>query len=233
MEDEALPQLPFPIAFLQLSTYLNCPLQFYRRFVAKDVPREVKSSQQTSGINVHDALKRRIKLREPLPAEFELHEPLCQAIEADKESICDVELSLGCTRHGHPVGFFDADVALRCKLDLVLIRPDTGLACIIDWKTGKPWDDPLELKLQALLLRINRPEITQVKAFYVWLRTHKNGVVYEGEALNPALIFEQVRRHMMGMAFRITNNDWPPDENPLCPWCPVTKQQCKYKKEKP
>lgn len=229
--DEALPELPFPVAYQQFNDYVTCPKRFLHRYVAKDSPREVKSFQQRGGINVHDHLKRRIKLREPLPAESEQYEPLCASIEADKESIIDVELALGCTRHGHPTGFFDKDVAVRARIDLLLIRPP--LAVIIDWKTGKPWDDPLELKIQALLLRINRPGIEQVKAFYVWLRTQKNGIVYDGKDMDPAAIFDQLRRYMTSMKFRIEQNDWPADENPLCAWCPVSKAQCQYKKDPP
>lgn len=228
---EALPQLPFPVAYQHFSDYLTCPKRFNHRYVAKDSPKEVKSRQQSGGINVHDAFKKRLKLREPLPPEFADYEPMCRDLDADTTSHKEVELALGCTRNGQPTSFFDDNVALRGRIDLVLVR--SPLAVIIDWKTGKPWDDPLELKIQALLLRIHKPELDKVQAFYQWLRTGKSGTVYRGKEMDPAAIWESVHRMMTSMAFRISTQDWPADENPLCAWCPVSKAQCQFRKDPP
>ena len=139
----------------------------------------------------------------------------------------EVELALGCTEIGHPCGFWDAECRLRTRLDVVSYM-DRG-AVIVDWKTGKPWEDPLELKIQALLLKIHKPEIELMLGMFYWLRENRVGKMYD---LNGhAKTWDMVCNWAHGIETRLNNNDWPPDENPLCPWCPVSKQQCEFKRE--
>jgi len=221
-----LPELPIVMSFGHLNDYITCPKKFWHRYIANDCPKEVKSSQQLSGINVHDVIKRRLKLREPLPQELSQHEPTCAAILADTESVQHVELGLGCTADGKPCSFFDPACRLRSRIDLCALR--SPLAVIIDWKTGKPWEDPLELSVQGLLLKIHYSELETIRAFYWWLRTGKPGPTY---TIDLVKTWNNVARWMAGIKFRIDNNDWPPDENPLCPWCPVSKAQCEFKRD--
>ena len=225
---DILPELPLTMSFLQLNCYKTCPKQFYHRFLAKDCPAEVKTGRQNTGIETHDAIKRRFKLREPLPPELQQHEHTCAAILADTESQQHVELGLGCTADGTACDFFDPACCLRARLDFAGLRP--AVACIIDWKTGKAWEDPFELNVQALLLKIHYPALETIRGFYWWLRTNKPGHMYE---LDPARAWGVVARQMQSIRFRIDNNDWPPDDNPLCPWCPVSKTQCAFKKDPP
>jgi len=226
---DTLPELPVVMAFQHFNDYITCPKRFNHRYITCDCPKEIKSGQQTGGIATHDAIKRRLKLREPLPDELQQHEATCAALLAGKEeSQRYVEHPLGCTAEGKPCGFFDAVCRLRGRLDLCFVRPD--VAVIIDWKTGKTWEDPLELQIQGLLLKIHHPEVKQINAFYWWLRTSKPGITY---TLDPVKTWNNVTRYMQSIRFRIDSNDWPADENPLCPWCPVGKDQCEFKKDPP
>jgi PD-(D/E)XK nuclease superfamily len=223
---DTLPDLPFPVSFTQLNDYITCPKKFFHRYLAKDCPQEVKSRQQNTGIELHDAIKRRFKLHEPLPREFEHHERTCASILTDGESTQHVELGLGCTADGRPCGFFDPGCRLRSRLDFVAIRPLA--AVIIDWKTGKPWEDPFELNVQGLLLKIHYPELETIRGFYWWLRSGKPGPTY---TIDIAKAWEKISHLMAGIEFRLYKNNWPPDEGPLCPWCPVTKEMCAFKKD--
>jgi PD-(D/E)XK nuclease superfamily len=222
---EPLADIPVVLSFLQINDYLTCPKKFNHRWIAKDCPKEQKSFQQSHGINEHEVIKKRLKLREPLPPGYEHLDTVCKQIE-ESDGDKDVELGLGCDGHGNPCGFFDDRCRLRVRIDLCVIRPP--LAVIVDWKTGKPWEDPLELRLQALLLKIHRPDITAVNGFYFWLKQNRPGVTYQLTDLWP-----QVVGWTKSIRFRIDNNDWPPDDNPLCPWCPVTKDMCKFKRDPP
>ena len=48
---------PLPWSYTALSTFTNCPKQYYHKYVAKDV-KEVKSQQQIWGTSVHEAFSR-------------------------------------------------------------------------------------------------------------------------------------------------------------------------------
>jgi hypothetical protein len=223
-----LPALPWPLSFLQLNDYLNCPKKLNHKHVAKDAA-EVKSWQQKTGIDAHEALKRRLKLGEPLMGEMATHEPAA-AMLLNQHGILHVELALGCTADGLPCSFFDNDICrLRARVDVCLAQPPAAFVC--DWKTGKPWEDPLELKIQALLLRIHYPELTQFTAGYYWLRNSVMGKLTVIDDVQR--IWGNVYSWSTGIANRIAQNDWPADENPLCPWCPCSKQQCQFKKDPP
>lgn len=228
-----LPALPWPISFLQLNDYLNCPRKAYYKHVAKVT--EYKSSQQREGINAHDALKRYLKFNEPLPSELQAYETAVLPL-ARLDAAKHVEIALGATHKGEACGFFDEACGLRARLDFAAVKQHVIgdeqhlSAFIVDWKTGKAWEDPLELKIQALMLRIHNPQIKLITGGYYWLRENRMGRLYD---LSKFLeTWESVCRWAAGIRNAIDTNNWQPDENPLCSWCPVTKQQCEFKKEK-
>src|SRR5258708_33329473 len=80
---DTLPELPIVASYTNLNHYITCPKQFNHRYIAKDCPPEVKTGKQNTGIETHDAIKRRFKLREPLPDDMQQHEQACAAILAD------------------------------------------------------------------------------------------------------------------------------------------------------
>lgn len=220
-----LPTLPWPLSFLQLNDYLNCPKKMNHKHVAKDAA-ETKSWAQKEGIGAHEALKRYMRLGEPLPPEYASYELAARALR-DRHETKHIELGLGCTADGRPCGFFDPECRLRGRVDVCVASPPNGL--IVDWKTGKPWEDSLELKLQALLLRIHYPDLERFTAGYYWLRENRMGKLHLIEDVQR--VWGNVYSWSIGIANRIALNDWPADENPLCPWCPCSKEQCQFKKD--
>lgn len=212
-----LPELPIPMSYTSFHAYKTCPKRFWHAYLKKDIPKEVKTGAQWGGSKAHDALKRRLKLREPLPREFGHFESVCLGFEAH-DSIKHLELELGIKHDGSPCDFWDPGVAIRGKLDLACSNSPHAL--LVDWKTGKPWEDATELKIQALLLQARYPDLTHLTGFYYWLRNGAIGTVHE---LDPAQSWLMVYDLMIAIAGRLKRVDWPADEGPLCPWCPVPK----------
>jgi hypothetical protein len=58
-------------------------------------------------------------------------------------------------------------------IDAHIIKDDT--AAVFDWKTGEEREDPFELEIFGLLLKVHHPELKTVKGHYVWLRNLKLG----------------------------------------------------------
>lgn len=227
---EPLTDIPVVLAHLQVNDYNTCPKRFYHRWIAKDCPQEQKSFAQSGGIKEHDVLRKRLKLNEPLPDEYAHLENICNYVTTlgDRK---DVELALGCTIDGRPCGFFDDSCRLRGRLDLCLTRTTVGsVAVIVDWKTGKPWEDPLELRIQAFLLKTHFPDLHFISAFYFWLREGRPGQLYD--CSDHETTWAVLVGLTKSIKYRIDTNHWPPDEGPLCGYCPVTKEMCSFKKDR-
>lgn len=230
---EPLTDLPIVLSYTNVSHYLTCPKQFWHRDLKKDATEKFKTYAQRSGSGVHEHLKKRLKIREPLPSEYQHHEGICAYLEKHN-SIKHMEVKLGVDRSGNPVDFFDSSVALRGVLDLACSDAPHGL--LVDWKNGRPWEDPLELKFQAVLLAARWPELTHITGFFYWLRESKIGTLHE---LDPVAAWKSIGIIAEAIAGRMRRgNDFPPDEGPLCPWCPVPKGEggpldpvCKFRKD--
>lgn len=229
-----LPELPIILAHTNISHYLTCPKRMWHQHLRKDIPKETKTWAQTGGTAVHESLKKRLKIREPLPREYGHHEGICITLEKH-DSIKRMELELGVDALGRPCDFWADHCRLRGKLDLACTNAPNAL--IVDWKSGRPWEDALELRIQAILLRAKYPELTRISGFYYWLKTGGVGRLHD---LDPDAAWLTVYDIANAIAGRLKRMDWPADENALCPWCPVPKGTgqplepvCPFRREPP
>lgn len=198
-------------------------------YVLKDLSREEKSKAQLDGTAVHDALRQRLKLNEPLPDEHAAYEPLCaQILSKPPSRTLYVEQKLGMTKDGGTCGFFHSDAWLRGTADVALVETSTGQAWLGDWKTGKEREDPTELAVQALLLKTAHPGLKKITGNYIWLRNLRAGATHDVSDTDRTL--KKVRDLEASIDRRLVNNDWPADEGPLCSFCPVTSQMCEFKR---
>jgi len=221
-----LPSLPIPLSYTSLNDYEVCPKRFYHKHLAKDIPPENKSYAQLGGTAVHEALKKRLKIREPLPEEFKQYEGPCVAIESH-DSIKHLELKLGVDASGQAVDFFGPRVRLRGALDVAMLS--SPVALILDWKTGKPWEAPFELQVQGLLLKAKYPDLKLLTGAYVWLK--EGGRVGPLYKLDAQKAWGDVCDRAASIAHRIKTNDWPADDGPLCAYCPVPKTVCHFRRD--
>lgn len=219
-----------PWSYTFLSDLNNCPHKAWRKYVAKDLPREEKTPEQQFGIDAHQQFEHFINSggKTMLNPEWRgLAEPFV-AMGAKAEWKLGVDAAM----RGVPF-FADRDEHGRKTepygrgvLDVVVIQGDT--AFLADWKTGKVREDPRELAVQAVLLKAHHPEIKSVTGAYVWL---KEGRVGEPHDLSG---FERCWRGTVATVDRAKAYNeqgyWPKVENPLCGWCPV--KDCENNKTK-
>ena len=207
-----------------LRDYQNCQHKSFRRFVLRDLPFESTEAME-EGKRVHEALARRIGKGTPLPGSMRGYEPVCSLFDG---RVCYTELKLGIDRSRLSCGFFDDQVYGRGIIDLAVIDRERRRAMLVDWKTGKPREDNLELKLQAVLLAARYPYLERIAGHLFWTRTMRPGPMYDLSDIEAT--WEEVQRsmHEVERSFRL--DDWPKDENPLCGWCPVL--DCEYNRKK-
>jgi hypothetical protein len=215
------------LSYSALNAYQTCPRRFHHMYVLKDLPREEKSKEQLEGTAVHEAFKKRIRLNEPFPEKYSHYEALVQPVVTAPQ-IKWTEQKFGMTRDGKPCDFFADNVWLRGLVDLALVESPTAI--LLDWKTGKTWEDPFELEIQALLLSTAWPDVKTVKGHYVWLRGAALGTEHDCSDMIKTL--GKVLRIEESMRRRLISGEWHPDEGPLCGWCPVTKDKCEHKRER-
>lgn len=205
---------PFVHAFTSLTVFERCPKQFAHKYVWKDLPKEQPSAAMEHGNNVHTALENRIKGK-PLAQEYRQLERYALVFDG---SPVKAEPKLGMTREGSWCDFWDTAVWFRGKVDVVVSLPPRGF--ITDWKTGKKYEDPDELEINALLLQAKYPELSIFKGRYVWLKTDEVGKEFDlSDTTSKGL---SLKERTARVETAIAANFFPPVENPLCGWCPVT-----------
>jgi CRISPR/Cas system-associated exonuclease Cas4 (RecB family) len=208
------------LSYSFIRDYLNCPRKAHHVFVLKDIPF-TETEQMKWGNIVHKNLEDAINQNKPFSEETVKYAPYVQSLKAIKGSL-EAEVKLGATVRGDPAGFFDKrSVAYRGKVD-VLIGGDKE-ALLVDWKTGKLREDPLELEIQAFLVKANYPHLQKITGFYVWLAEGKIGKKYD---LSGWLT---MYKYLTNLREKIINDkEWRPTPNPLCNYCQV--MTCEFRK---
>ncbi len=211
-----------PASYSGLSTFDNCPRQFYETVETKNVPYR-ESEAQKKGKREHQAFHLRIKGGVPLPDHLQAHEALIAGIERSGAAT-HAELSLGAAADFAPREFFDKDVWFRGQLDFVAVNRTN--AVVIDWKDGNPnYEKPFQLETQALLVMLHQPTVAKVTAANVWLKTGQKGVphVYTRDTLASTKA-DLVSR--VGAIERCrAAGRWPELAGALCAYCNVAKCQ--------
>ncbi len=202
------------LSYTFLNTYDICPKQAFHRYVAKDHPF-VESEASKWGNVVHTAMEKRLRDKVPLPKEVARYEFYAAAIEPLAPK---VEIKLGITRQGEPIGFFHDDVWLRGKADVVAIKDDKAL--LFDWKTGRKREDSYELDLQALMVWAQKPSISKITGHYVWLQDGVVGRAHDCSNVSETLECLQEKADEIEHCWK--TGEWRTRSGPLCGWCPVT-----------
>lgn len=203
---------PFVFTYTNINTFLICPHQMFRRYVKKDLVFKM-TPEMEYGNEVHSAMEYRIGGK-PLPLKMQQWEPFVAAFDGLKVK---AELKLGITAQGKPCGFFDADVWLRGKADVVAIN---GATCFLpDWKTGKVREEPFELEIQAMLVHAANPYLTTIKGSYVWLKENRMGLTHDLSSTNST--WARVNNIVEEIKDCMQSGEWEKKRTPLCAWCDV------------
>lgn len=212
-----LDRRPFVGTFTNLQAFRNCEHAFYRRYIKRDQPY-VETEAMRFGNEVHAAFEQRLnKTRKPLPPSMQQWEHF--AAPFDKYEVL-TEQKLGMTDRARQTGFFDSDVWFRGKADVVVLQLDKGMAFIADWKTGKSvFEDPFELATNALLLKVNYPELKKILGSYAWIKENRMSQQYDLSDFKST--FMEIGRLMKLVVEKRKSGEWTKKKSGLCGWCSV------------
>ena len=212
-----MPQSPTSIG-----TFETCPRQYQAKYITKEVVF-TQSEASMYGDRMHKGMEKRLLHKEPLPSEFTPLEPIATAIKAMPGKLW-VEHSVSFTQNYEPTDWRNRWVGSKidiCVLDLAsVIRP--GYARILDWKTGKPRSDYLQLTINAIGVFANMPTVQHIRAAYVYTKTGQLSPKqdYTRDKL-PALQASLTQR-VERIRIATETGNFPPQPSGLCHgWCDV------------
>ena len=152
-------------SFSSLKTFDQCPKKYYHTKVAKDYEENFKTEAILYGNEFHTAAEKYVSGEvEELDPRFSFTQAALDKLKGMKgEKLC--EFKMGLTANLEPCGFFDKDVWFRGVSDLTILDRESGVAKVIDYKTGKSakYADKGQLELMALATFKHFPEIKVVK----------------------------------------------------------------------
>jgi len=152
-------------SFSSLKTFDQCPKKYYHTKVAKDYEEDFKTEAILYGNEFHTAAEKYVSGEVgELDPRFSFTQTTLDKLKGMKgEKLC--EFKMGLTANLEPCDFFDKDVWFRGVSDLTILNRETGVAKVIDYKTGKSakYADKGQLELMALATFKHFPEIKVVK----------------------------------------------------------------------
>jgi len=219
---------PLPWSHTSLDDFVNCPLAYYEKRVAKSVI-ETRSDQMIWGEEVHKHFELRIAEDKPLPQDVAAHEPYMRRLLALPGPRGLAEQKIALNTRLQPCGFFDADVWYRGVIDFMHVASDQT-ATVVDYKTGKPHSKFKQLKLFALWVFAQYPAIKTVKVRYYWTQTfNETGEIYQRSQIRA--LWQEFMPDLKQYAQAFREDIWQPRQSGLCyGWCPVV--DCEFWKPK-
>jgi len=210
--------MSFAWSYSALSLYKTCPRKYWAEKVAKVVPFKSNDAAEY-GKMVHKKFENYLMKGSPLPLDLKHHEKVLKKLrDASGEGMPEQKLAL--TEDLEPTGYFDKDVWFRCVIDYAKVND--GRALVVDHKTGRRYDDFLQLELSAIALHTYLPDVEQFTLAYYWTKDKK----ITPQPLTTAE-FPRVWAKVHPVLDRIENSyatdSWPLKQNFLC------EKYCGYK----
>jgi len=200
-----------PWSYSKLTSFERCPRYGRAKYIDKSLPY-VESPAAKEGNECHAAIEAHVNNSEPLPAKWTWVQQFIPDYKAG--DTLKAEGWLNVNADGTPA---PRKSWFTTKIDLLQIE-DGDIAWIIDWKTGKPWEDPDQLKCYSVAVKAHYPHVRHWRGMYVWLKEKRVGEVH---TLSPARTLTKLQERVA----KVDTSDTP-KPNKLCDWCEL--QTCEF-----
>lgn len=204
----------------RIELYEKCPKQYWHLNIVKDIPF-IQTPQMLEGERVHKMLENRVARGTPLPEGYKHLEPIAAPIANSKVGQLFTETKLTLNPQFKPTGYFSPDAWVRVIIDVM--RLDSHVAWVGDYKTGNPTFDKKQLKLTAAVCFQTYESLEQVTASYLWLKTGTpDSEVYRRQ--DTPQMWEEILQGPRRLQESVNTNTWPTKPGRNCKWCKVNKQ---------
>ncbi|MFV0512517.1 MAG: PD-(D/E)XK nuclease family protein [Jhaorihella sp.] len=207
-----------------LARYENCPHQYYREKVVKDVPF-VETEALKKGNDMHKVLELKVDKGVPLPSRWEHLEPVASYVASLPNVKVEEEFAFTCELER--CEWFDRKrkVWSRCKIDVQsFFSPE--VAMVVDYKSGGYYGDDKQAGTTALTMFWAYPELQTVST--VWYYVEKDKKV--GDTFTRQQMPELMERPLgtlsdISKSYRTER--WPKQPHFGCKFCGVT--DCEFR----
>ena len=211
---------PFAWSLSALKSYETCGFRHWKTKVKKEYEEPV-SDAMSWGRAVHEAAEERIRKKTPLPKGMGAIEPFAEKLDRFGGKLL-TEHKMALTKDFEPTGYFAKDVWLRSASDVIGINKKGTAGFIIDWKTGKIDNDPLQLDLCAFSSFQYFPKLEKITAFYVWLKEDETGPREEYTRENASFLWGGLNPRVRKFQNAYEQGEWQKNPSGLCKrHCPV------------
>lgn len=215
-------------SYSAIKDFQNCPRKYHETRILKRF-KQGDSEATLYGTAVHKAFELYIQDGTPLPPEFAQYQRFVEPLTKIQGEI-KCELKLGITADFKPCDFFAKDVWFRGLPDYLALNHESGVARVVDFKTGKSsrYADTSQLELMAAMIMIHYPRIDVVKGLLLFVVCDDAIKATFTRAQLPTILSKWA-----GEAFLIESavgsGVWNAKSSGLCRFCPV--QSCEYHRE--
>lgn len=226
-----------------LKTFQQCPRKYQATYITKELAWS-QSDAAARGDKLHKLMETACDLVWSTAAwseeSQEVHDTACrfhQAVYKLKLNgwLVETELETATDGLGNKTGWWDKSSWLRSKIDVCATHPNKDYAIIIDWKTGKIYDeDRIQLDVNAMCLK-PITGLSNYKVMFAYLDQNKIKNYDVTVDLDRPREFDLLRnagtKLMDTMVVIQTLKDytardfWPCTKNKFCNWCGV--KDCK------
>jgi len=208
-------------SYSSLSTFRQCPRRFEAQYITREF-RDPGGPATLRGNLIHEQMEKYIlgeREEEPVAVPKSGIHRVYRLLRQSGGPI-HVEKQVAVRQDGSACGFFDSDVYLRGKLDIVWVL---GQTLVRDWKTGKRRSDATKMQASTYAILAGSGFVPPVEVTFDYLNNGEEPPVCPDAA---------DRQEIWDLMAAVDNSTaFPPRPSPLCRWCPV--KTCEFHKDPP
>lgn len=211
-------------SYSALNKFLTCPMQYYEVNITKRFADDT-TEENLWGNRVHEEIDKLIRLgrydmrgAEVLTPAMQRHvaEVIKPYIHADRLMS---EMKIGLDQKLNPCDWFSKKIWLRAIIDV--LHTHSGIATVIDWKTGKVRPDTKQMKLFALVVFWTRPDVHTVQTRLEWLK-YGDRTVIDFHRDDIPMLENSFIKDIGAFKKAFVQETFPPKPSGLCKkYCPV------------
>lgn len=216
-------------SYSAIKQFENCSKQYHEIRILKRFKSQ-NTDATLYGTAVHLAFEEYIRDKKPLPENFSDYQQFVEPLSKLRgDAHC--ELKLGLTADFKPCGFFDQDVWFRGIPDLLIINNETGVARVVDYKTGKSsrYADTAQLELLAGMVMQHFPQVKKVMGALLFVVAKDLVKAEFTRAQLPEILSKWGGKASM-IEKVIDKGVVSARPSGLCRFCPLTEDACVHKR---
>ena len=168
----------------------------------------------------------------PLPglmADYEKWAVRAEAGKGDPGVTILAEQQLAIRRDFSPTAWFSPTTWYRAVADVLKLAGNVAL--LVDWKTGKITEDPIQLALAAACVFSHYPEVQKIRTEFIWLQFDANTTMNVSRDQMPDL-WNKLLPELDDLEFETNQHIGVPRRSGLCrSYCSV--KSCEFNGKRP